>query len=79
MAEPGDPPIIVSGGSVTVEFDKTQLSESDDGKQHHHPHKKINRIEITGGDLELTGDAKSGFVGKTESGKVKVKIFYGDK
>jgi hypothetical protein len=77
MAE--DPPIVVSGGSVTVQFDKGQLSESVDGKQHHHPHKKINRIEITGGDLDFTGDAKSGFAGTTKSGKITVKIFYGDK
>jgi hypothetical protein len=76
---PEDPPIVVSGGSVTVQFDKKQLSESADGKQHHHPHKKISRIEITGGDLDFTGDPKSGFAGTTESGKITVKIFYGDK
>lgn len=75
--EPGDPPIIVSGGSVTVEFDKTQLSEDGNGN-HHHPHKKINRVEITGGDLDFTGDANSGFSGTTKSGKITVKIFYGD-
>jgi hypothetical protein len=68
----------VSGGSVTVQFDKNQLSASPDGNQHHHPHKKIHRVEITGGDLAFTGDAKSGFAGTTESGKVTVKIFYGD-
>ncbi len=78
MAEPGDPPIVVSGGSVTIQFDKGQLSEDAEGK-HHHPHKKINRIEITGGDLDFTGDAKSGFAGTTKSGKITVKIFYGDK
>jgi hypothetical protein len=77
MSQPGDPPIVVSGGSVTVQFDKTQLAENSDG-EHHHPDKKINRIEITGADLELTGDAKSGFAGTTKSGKITVKIFYGD-
>ena len=77
MSQPGDPPIVVSGGSVTIQFDKKQLAENADGK-HHHPHKKISRVEITGGDLEFTGDAKSGYFGTTESGKITVKIFYGD-
>jgi hypothetical protein len=69
MSQPGDPPIIVSGGSVTVEFDKSQLTENSNGK-HHHPHKRIKRIEITGDDINFAGD--------TKSGKVTVKVFYGD-
>ena len=69
MTQPGDPPIIVSGGSVTVEFDKTQLQATADGK-HHHPNKKIRRIEITGDGINFAED--------TKTGKVKITIFYGD-
>ena len=73
----GDPPIVVSGGSVTVQFDKTGLKEQADGK-HHHPNKKIQRVEITGGDMDLTDDKKGKVTVGTASGKVTVKIFYGD-
>jgi hypothetical protein len=67
--QPEDPPIIVSGGSVTVDFDKDQLKENAAGK-HHHPHKKIKRVEISGDDIN--------FAGETKTGKVTIKIFYGD-
>ncbi|HKG15424.1 MAG TPA: hypothetical protein VKB12_19040 [Pyrinomonadaceae bacterium] len=67
----------MSGGSVTVEFDKKGLTEQADGK-HHHPKKKIQRVEITGGDMNLTDDKKGKVTVGTESGKVIVKIFYGD-
>jgi hypothetical protein len=70
MTQTGDPPIIVSGGSVTVEFDKTQLQATDDGKKHHHPDKKIRRIEITGDDINFAED--------TKTGKVTITIYYGD-
>jgi len=69
MTQPGDPPIIVSGGSVTIDFDKTQLQENADGK-HHHPNKKIKRIEITGDGINFAED--------TKTGKVNITIFYGD-
>lgn len=69
-SQPVDPPIIVSGGSVTIEFDEDELTKSGKGK-HHHPDKKISRIEITGDGIDFAED--------TKSGKVTVKIFYKDK
>ncbi|HEV7889501.1 MAG TPA: hypothetical protein VGP08_02625 [Pyrinomonadaceae bacterium] len=71
-----DPPIIVSGGSVTVDFDRTLLPQRADGT-HHHADKRIKRIEITG-DVDITGDANSGFSGSTDSGRVTVKIYFGN-
>ena len=73
----GDPPIIVSGGSVTIEFDEGQLAKAGTGK-HHHPNKKIQRVEITGGDMDLSDDNKGKVTVGTKSGKVTVKIYYGD-
>lgn len=71
-----DPPIIVSGGSVTVEFDRALLAQRADGV-HYHADKRIKRVEITG-DIEIAGDARSGFSGSTDSGRVTVKIYFGD-
>lgn len=71
-----DPPIIVSGGSVTVKFDTNMLTLRDDGT-HHHADKRIKRVEITG-DIDIAGDASSGFSGKTDSGRVTIKIYFGD-
>lgn len=76
-SQPVDPPIIVSGGSVTIEFDEGQLAKSGSGK-HHHPNKKIRRVEISGGDMDLSDDKKGTVTVGTKSGKVTVKIFYGD-
>lgn len=66
----GDPPIVVSGGSVTLEFDEDQMAKTSRGK-HHHPNKRIRRIEITGDGINFAED--------TKTGKVTVKIFYKDK
>ncbi|MDT5293981.1 MAG: hypothetical protein QOJ76_861 [Acidobacteriota bacterium] len=69
MAAPSDPPIIITGGSVTIEFDSGQLKPDGKGK-HHHPHKRISRVEITGDGIN--------FAENTPSGMVTVKIYYGD-
>jgi hypothetical protein len=69
MSQPGDPPIVITGGSVTIDFDKTQLQENSDGK-HHHPHKKIKRVEISGDGINFAQD--------TPSGKVTIRVIYGD-
>lgn len=63
-----DPPIIITGGSVTIEFDKTQLQSQPDGK-HHNPNKKINRIEVTGDGININETVPNG--------KVTIKIYYG--
>ena len=64
----GDPPIIITGGSVTLEFDATQLQGG--GGRHHHPNKKIKRIEVTGGGLNINQTVSDP--------KVTIKIYYGD-
>lgn len=65
----GDPPIVISGDSVTIEFDKFQLPESAAGK-HSNPNKRIYRIEIIGDGIDLAEDMPTG--------KVTIMIFYGD-
>jgi hypothetical protein len=70
MSQSVDPPIIISGGSVTIEFDKVKLKDKGDGK-HHHPDKKIKRVEVNGDDV-------TSYVANTNSGKVTIKIYYGD-
>ncbi len=70
MTQPADPPIIVSGGSVTLKFDKSKLKETSDGR-HHHPNKKIKRVEVSGDDIKS-------FAEDTNSGKVTITIYYGD-
>lgn len=69
-SQQGDPPIVVSGGSVTIEFNKEIFQEQADGK-HHHANKKISRIEITGDGIDFAED--------TKTGKVTVKIYFEDK
>jgi len=69
-SQQGDPPIIVSGGSVTIDFNKNTFQEQPDGK-HRHADKKISRIEITGDGINFAED--------TQTGKVTVKIFFKDK
>ena len=72
MPEPegsgGDPPIIITGGSITVEFDKSQLPEQPNGK-HHNANKKIKRVEVTGDGIN--------FNETVPNGKVTIKIYYG--
>ena len=67
-SQPPDPPIIVSGGSVTVEFDEGQLAKAGNGK-HHHPDKHLERIEISGDGIDI----KETFA----TGDVTIKIYYG--
>ncbi|MDQ3745767.1 MAG: hypothetical protein M3444_15430 [Acidobacteriota bacterium] len=66
----GDPPIIVQGGSVTVDFQHGHTQFQDDGKgRHHNPDKQITRIEITGDGLDINETLPTG--------KVTIKIYYG--
>ena len=69
MAEPGgDPPIIITGGSVTLEFDDSQLQGSNG--RHQHPDKKIKSIEVTGDGININQ--------AVNDPKVTIKIYYGD-
>jgi hypothetical protein len=69
MASPGDPPIIITGGSVTVEFDSTQLPHVGNGK-HHHPSKKINRVIVKGDGID--------FDETIPDGRVIITVHYSD-
>jgi hypothetical protein len=65
----GDPPIIITGGSITIEFDDMQL-QGDKGRRHN-PNKKIKRIVVTGSgpNIDLSvNDPKD----------VTIKVYYGD-
>ena len=64
----GDPPIIITGGSVTLQFDATQLPGG--GGSHGNPNKKIKSIEVTGSVTEniTIPDPKN----------ITIKIHYGD-
>ena len=63
-----DPPIIISGGSVTIDFDPSIFTPNGNGK-HSNANKKIKRIEIT-------GDGVDPIDLNVPNGKVTVKIHY---
>lgn len=62
-----DPPIIITGGSVNVEFDEAQLSRRGNG-HFRNDTKKIKRVEITGDYDPATGQVRNG--------NVLIKIYY---
>jgi hypothetical protein len=66
MVATQDPPIIITGGSVTIEFDEGRMQKVKTGK-HHHPDKRIRRVEITGDGIN--------FAQNTPGGKVTITIF----
>jgi CRISPR/Cas system-associated endonuclease Cas1 len=68
MSSTNDPPIVITGGSVTVHFDTITLQSDGNGK-HHHPGKKIQRIVVKGGGLNINR--------KIPNGKVTIKVYYG--
>jgi hypothetical protein len=47
----GDPPIIITGGSVTVEFDVSQLAAGGIGR-FNNDQKVIKRVQITGTGIQ---------------------------
>jgi hypothetical protein len=65
----GDPPIIINGGSVTIQFDDTQLTGG--GGRHHNSGKKIKRIEVTGSGININETIQ-------DPKDITVKIYYGD-
>jgi hypothetical protein len=62
-----DPPIVVSGGSITIDFDSKVFPPNGNGK-HGNPNKKIRRVEVTGDNINFAQD--------TPSGKVTISIYY---
>ena len=63
-----DPPIVVTGGSISIDFDHSQLQGNNGrfGNQN----KKIKRVEVTGDDVN--------FAQNTPNGQVTIKIYYGN-
>jgi hypothetical protein len=62
-----DPPIVISGGSVSIEFDETQITPQGSGK-FRNASKKIKRVEITGEYDPATG--------QVQNGNVTIRVFY---
>jgi hypothetical protein len=50
MSAPTDPPIIITGGSVTIEFDPNTFGDTGTGK-YANQQKVIKRVEITGSGI----------------------------
>jgi hypothetical protein len=68
----GDPPIIVQGGSVTIQFDASQLvPDSPFTGLFSNSQKVIKRVEITGTDITNYDETPTG-------NSVTVKITYGN-
>ena len=66
----GDPPIIISGASVTIEFDESTFPPDPTNKgKYKNANKKIKRIEITGGGLPHFDEQVTG-------NDVVIKIYY---
>lgn len=63
-----DPPIVVNGGSVTLEFDADQLPPQGKGK-HANPNKTLKRITIKGDGVDISQDFPTGQ-------GVTIRIFY---
>ena len=68
MSNNQDPPIVVSGGSVTIEFDPTIFTPNGNGK-HTNANKKIRSVVI-----EVNGQAAQTI--NVPNGKVTVTINY---
>ena len=66
----GDPPIIVTGGSVSIEFDQSAFSDEGPGK-YTNKQKIIKRVEITGDGIENYDSPATGQ-------NVTIKITYGN-
>ena len=62
-----DPPIIISGGSVTIDFDPSTFTSEGNGK-HSNANKKIKRVEVS-----INGNTQTFDV---PNGKVTVKVHY---
>lgn len=65
----GEPPIVVTGGSVTIDFDE-QTFPKQNGK-HSNASKKIKSVEVT------DGNGQSLFSYTVPNGKVKITIGVG--
>lgn len=70
MSQPQDPPIVVTGGSVTIEFDPDIFTKHGNNK-HSNANKKIRSVVVA-----VDGQPPQTF--NTPNGKVTVTINYGN-
>lgn len=70
MSQPTNPPIVVSGGSVTIEYDSKIFTSNGNGK-YSNADKKIKSVVV-----EIEGDTPQTF--DVPNGKVTVTINYGN-
>jgi hypothetical protein len=59
MSAPGDPPIVVSGGSVTITLPR-DIFPGLPGGDFTNPLKEIKRVEITGSGIKNYNESASG-------------------
>ena len=69
MAQQQDPPIVVSGGSITVDLDENIFTKN--GNKHTNPNKRIRSVKV-----EVEGQAAQTFT--VPNGRVTVTIEYGN-
>ena len=70
MSNQPDPPIIITGGSVTIEFDPRTFGNTGTG-QYSNQEKVIKRVEVVGKSIQNYDSAADG-------SDVTVRITYGD-
>lgn len=65
----GDPPIIIQGGSVTIQFDVSQFASANG--MFGNSQKVIKRVEITGTDIQNYDQTPTG-------NNITIKVTYGN-
>ena len=70
MADSNDPPIVVSGGSVTLEYDPTQLPPNGNGNRYN-ANKKIHRVTVERNGVKVYEE-------DIPDGRVRVIVNYRD-
>jgi hypothetical protein len=68
MSQPPDPPIVITGGSVTIEYDPTIFTPNGKNK-HSNANKKIKRVEVL-------VDGEPPIDVQVPNGKITVRIHY---
>ena len=75
MSNTSDPPIVVTGGSVTIEFKTADFSPNgtaaNGSARQSNSNKKIKRVEVSGDNIPGYGE-------DVPNGRVTVTIYYGN-
>ena len=70
MSNQADPPIVVTGGSVTIEFDPSTFGDTGSGK-YTNQKKVIKRVEVVGEGIPNYDEAATGR-------DITIRITYGN-